>query len=478
VIDLSRLSHILQQDCQLVPASLVLIGVSGGPDSLCLLDILYRLGYSLMVAHLNHGLRKEAVADELAVREAARARGLSYISKTADVAGYADKNSISLEEAAREVRYRFLFTQARRCQAQAVIVAHTADDQIETVLMHLLRGAGLSGLKGMKYRSLPNPWSKEIALVRPMLDVFRDDIQAYCAGTGLHPVFDHSNLDTTLFRNRIRQELIPTLETYNPGVKSHLLRMAQTLAGDDQAIEMLTQATWQKCCSECSAMYVALKKENLQLQPLGLQRRLVRRAIAILRPGLRDIDFDTVEKILSYVQKPSRSGHLDLSSGLKLMQEGKTLWLASNERDLPNREWPQVSNEWGHLCVPDYVDLPGSGGWHFLSESVSYLPEAIAQAQTNADPFQVWIDVSMEQPVFSIRPPRPGDRFQPLGMDGHSVKLSDFFINVKMPKRARQLWPLVCKQDEIVWVPGYRQSHMSRLTPQTTKAILIKLIKD
>ena len=474
--NLRHLSHILQQDCLLDSTRPVLIGVSGGPDSLCLLDLMWRFGYPLVVAHLNHGLRTEADEDAQSVREAAQTRGLPFILEEADIDAYARGHAFSIEEAARKVRYQFLFEQARQHQAQAVAVAHTADDQVETLLMHLLRGTGLSGLKGMSYRMHPTPWSNEIALIRPLLGVFRDEVLSYCNEQGLHPVFDRSNLDTTFYRNRIRGELIPTLETYNLGIKSNLLRMAQTLASDDQVLGMLTNDAWQDCCLELVATGIALKIDSLLAQPLGIQRRLVRHAISILRPGLRDIDFSAIERTLLFLLEPTRSEQLDLTNGLRLLREGDKLWIANWKGDLPTDDWPQINSTPRQLTIPGCIDLHGK--WHLRATYVMDIQKATAQAADNTDPFQAWIDLWTPQSSLLIRPPLPGDRFQLLGMNGRQVKLSDFFVNVKMPRRVRRNWPLVCLGNDIVWIPGYRISHTHRLTVSSTQVIFLQLFKD
>ena len=474
--NLSFLTPILQQDCLLEASRPVLVGVSGGPDSLCLLDLMHQLGYPLFVAHLNHSLRPEADAESQAVSEAAHARGLPFIMEKADIAVIADSQASSIEETARKVRYRFLFEQARLHHAQAVAVAHTADDQIETVLMHILRGAGLSGLRGMSYRMIPNPWSNDIPLVRPLLGVYREEIITYCSEHNLHPTYDRSNLDTTYFRNRIRQNLIPLLKTYNPGIKSHLWRMAQTLAGDEQVLEALTREAWKDCCIETGMSGVALTVENVLAQPLGIQRRLVRKAISILRPGLRDIDLAAVEKARFFMQGQPQGSRWDLTKGLCLLREGNKVWIVNWESHLPVREFPQLDKEAFQLEIPGRLDLPN--GWHFQAEQVQHIHEAIDQARCNTDPFHAWLDLGDSQLPLVIRSLLPGDRFKPLGMDGHSVKLSDFFVNLKLSRRMRRLWPLVCLENEIVWIPGYRLGHSHRLTSSSSRVVFLKLYRD
>jgi tRNA(Ile)-lysidine synthase len=159
--------------------------------------------------------------------------------------GYAEETVCQLQSA--YLALRFLFSQAQQLGAQAVVVGHTADDQVETVLMHLLRGAGMAGLKGMSFVTVPNAWSQDIPLVRPLLTFWREEILNYCTEHHLDPVHDRSNLDTTYFRNRLRGELIPYLETYNPNIKRLLYHMTETLAGDYQLIEQITTTAWQAC---------------------------------------------------------------------------------------------------------------------------------------------------------------------------------------------------------------------------------------
>ena len=187
---LEKIATVLQDECQVVRDRPLLAAVSGGADSLALLDALWRLGYRLAVAHLDHQLRPESSeqAGELARR--VREIGIPFYMKRADVAGFAQSQGLSLEEAGRILRYQFLFSQAAELNSQAVLTGHTADDQVETVLMHLLRGSGLPGLCGMAFRSLPNPWSPETALVRPLLSTWRSVVNAYLEQRGLQPIED------------------------------------------------------------------------------------------------------------------------------------------------------------------------------------------------------------------------------------------------------------------------------------------------
>ena len=229
---LKNIESILRDQCRLDKSRPIIVGVSGGPDSLCLMEILRRAGYHIIVAHFNHKLREAADSEANAVEQTSARLMISSVIESADVGIYAANNSLSLEEAARNLRYRFLFTQAHRFNAQAVAVGHTADDQVETVLMHLIRGTGLAGLKGMSYRTILPTFDADIPIVRPLLDTWREETVAYCAANGLRPHYDPSNDSLNFLRNRLRNILIPTLETYNPKFREAVWRTVQSLNSD------------------------------------------------------------------------------------------------------------------------------------------------------------------------------------------------------------------------------------------------------
>lgn len=472
---LDHIREVLREKCGLNPEKPVLVGLSGGPDSLFLLDSMQRIGYKLVVAHLDHCLRPESGREAHHVQAMAEARKLPFFLDSMNVYQYASEKGLSIEEAARELRYHFLFKVAEAEKLQAVAVGHHADDQVETVLMHLLRGAGLDGLKGMTYKSLPNAWSDHIALVRPLLGVWREQILDYLAENNLQYVEDSSNLDTTFYRNRLRNELIPYLEGLNPGVKTRLWRMADILTADHAVLNDLMDKTWDSLFLESGEGYLALDWHNLRAQPLGIQRRLIRRAIAALRPGLRDIDYAAVGRALNFISTPPNSGRIDLIAGLQIIFEGEILWLADREANLPQGHWPQLSRgAEARLDIPGKLEL--TGGWELRASIVKDVSAGCAQALENLDPFQAWLDFDTLQLPLSVRVRRPGERFKPLGMAGKTMKLADFMVNVKLPQRARDSWPLVLSREEILWIPGYRLAHPFCITDQTNR--LVHLIME
>jgi tRNA(Ile)-lysidine synthase len=437
----------------------LVVGVSGGPDSLALLHVLRGTGYPVLVASFNHRLRPEAEADVTHVQALAAAWGLSFVTDSADVAAYAAANGLSVEEAARELRYRFLFRAARQAGAQAVAVGHTADDQAETVLMHFLRGAGISGLKGMLPRVVLPVFDPEIPLVRPLLGWTRAQTEAYCRQHNLPSRTDSSNADTAYFRNRLRHELLPLLEAYNPQIRAALTRTARALQGDLELLEALVDSTWDRAVTASTDRFTAFDLAQLGKLSPGLRRNLIRRAAFALKPGLRDVDFDALERAASL-------NAVEVAGGLKTLVEGQKLYLTDDESALPVSDWPQVSDQ--HPVVIGQLEL--GNGWVLTSEQIN--PE---RRPLISDQWSACLDAGLTERRLWVRPFRAGDRFEPLGMPGMSMKLSNLFVNLKIPKRLRKHWPVVCLGEEIAWIPGLRMGHTCRLTDSSQGALLLSV---
>ncbi len=458
------------------PNQPLVVGVSGGADSLCLLGMLHEAGFNLIVAHLNHQLRLEAVKEAEHVMKIAGTMGIPYVGDAMDVGVFATENGFSIEEAARKCRYRFLFGVARENKAQAVAVAHTADDQIETILMHLVRGAGLSGLKGMPPLTRLLEFDSEIPLARPILHLWRSDTEAYCRQNKLDFVLDASNADQNYFRNRLRHSLIPELETYNPRVKKAIFRMSRSLQDDYELLDALITNTWVDSVSEESDGFIAFDLPALEKISLGMRRNLLRRAMQNLRPGLRDVDYDVLELSARSIgdldaMNASPSRKLDLTGGLYLYMEKDRLYIAKYETDLPFGDWIQID---GVKPITSSGAMDMGNGWHLIIDHVDG-NEALELARINEDPFIAWMDVDKANGKLSMRPSMKGDAFHPFGMNGQTMKLSDFFINIKLPRRARSRWPVLLVDNEIAWVMGLRSAHAFGLEKETRQAMRMQL---
>jgi len=451
--------------CALQPDRLVIVAVSGGPDSLALLHFLHTQKIPLLVASFNHQLRVDAAEDIKHVQGFAAQLGLPFVSGSGDVAAYAADHTLSIEEAARELRYQFLFQQARQSAAQAVAVGHTADDQAETVLMHFLRGAGLSGLKGMPSRVRLPVFDPEIPLVRPLLAWTRAETEDYCHLHDLRPHFDPSNTDTRFLRNRLRHELLPLLESYNPQIRLSLTRTALALQGDYELLNEIIESSWQKTVQSSGSGYVEFNRAELaKLNPV-LIRNLFRRAAFSLKPGLRDVDFEALERAASLKA-------VDIAGGLKTVLEGSHVYLTESEDALPAAEWPQIQ-----VSLPLHAgSFALENGWRLDIHEVNSA-NLLEQSRSAPDRFTAWLDADLAAAGLHIRAYQSGDRFEPLGMARQTVKVAELFINLKIPKRVRTHWPLVCVNTVIAWVPGLRFAEPFKLTPNTTRAWKLELNK-
>ncbi|HSO27214.1 MAG TPA: tRNA lysidine(34) synthetase TilS [Anaerolineales bacterium] len=475
------LTRILAEACQLTQDRPVIVGVSGGPDSLYLLHRLWQLDYPVIAAYLNHGLRPEAEKEGQTVVGLAQAWGLPFRYEFTDVKQLAARQKLSIEAAARQARYTFLFAQAAQDDAQAVAVGHTADDQVETFLLHLVQGTGLAGLRGMAPRSLPNPWSAVIPLVRPLLDTSRAEIVAYLAAEQLAPIQDASNQDRSFLRNRIRLDLLPTLETYNPAIRRALWQTSQIVRQDYDLLEQAVASVWRQALLDHGSAFAALDRGTLQALEPAMARLLLRYAVERYHPGLREMGYTLSHRGADFILSGKEGAILDLPGDLYLTIEKNRLWIAKQGAQLPTHEWPQLASS-----AP--VDLPAPGclaledGWTLTARVRTLDPESRQRACNNDDPFQAWFDLAALRLPLQVRPRRPGDRIQLLGMQGSTTKVSDVMINLKAPSRARARWPVVSAQmahtpqeETVLWLPGLRQAEAAKLGADSQKALHLQV---
>ena len=287
----------------------LLVAVSGGPDSVCLLHILSdlkdELGIGLHVAHLNHQLRgAESETDAQYVSDLARRLGIPATVERRDVKSYQTQAHISLEEAAREVRYTFLAQVARSIGADRVAVGHTIDDHIETILMHLVRGTGTRGLRGLQPYAEWKSKTDSLTIIRPLLQVSREETAGYCHRHHLRPRIDASNLSLSPLRNRIRHQLLPLLRSYNPRVDDALLRSASIASDDIAFLAQETAQAWDEIAQQ-QENTIILDKERFRQLPSALKRHLLRTAIEKLLGNIMDIETRHIEEIMAALDKPA-----------------------------------------------------------------------------------------------------------------------------------------------------------------------------
>jgi len=469
-----RIGDILTKYAKIALNLPLVIGVSGGADSLALLYILVEIGYSVTVAHFNHHIRPDAEEDAVFVSDSAKALGLSFVRGDGDVATLAGIEKISIEAASRKARYRFLFDTAEKARAQAVVTAHNADDQAETVLLHLLRGAGLTGLRGMQPNTILREFSQTTPLVRPFLTTWRFEIDNYCQRNSLHPRVDSTNVDTSYTRNRIRQELIPLLETYNPQIKARLNGLAAAVRSSIEILEPVVGEVYEKCIVSIGEGVRDFDRKQLMALSHALRLEIIRIAVKDLLPTAEDINQAAFERAAALLTLQKGSRKIEMADGLIAQVSSDRFCIALEGFSSTDPTRPGVTG-----TRPAELDVPGclrlKNGWEIRSE---WIDNAAGIAVTHSDQNTALMDAAALDFPLSVRQRAPGDVFQPLGMQAGSLTLGDFFTNQKLPAEARADWPLVISGERIAWVAGVRIADFARVQKDSHRLVCLRLIKS
>ena len=439
----------------------LVVAASGGPDSTALVRCLHRLrdefSFNLHVAHLNHDFRgAEADHDAAFVQRLADRLGLPCSIDKQDPIAYQKERSISsFEQAAREMRYAFLASVAASAGACSVALGHTADDQAETVLMHLLRGTGLHGLRGMS-ELVPWPWPEPglgPRLFRPMLVLGKSDTAAYCRGLGQTYREDSGNYMWRFTRNKVRLDLMPRLSRdYNPRVREALVRLSRAAAEEVDYIEEELADLWPKLVYD-TAGAVSLSVEALMAIHPALQRHALRRAYVEATGDPRSLGEVHLEAMLDLLHRQRGGSAINLPRGVRALLEGGMLQVVSNPE--PSL-LPSLQGEHSVRMPVHFGERLESlfDGWQLTLEIV---PPAYPCREASADggAFTACMSSKAVGEVATVRARRPGDRFQPLGMTG-TKKLQDFFTDAKVPRWQRDSIPLLVCDRGIAWVVGHR----------------------
>jgi tRNA(Ile)-lysidine synthase len=449
---------------QLISGKKLVVAVSGGADSVCLLHILAslrkELKLSLHIAHLNHRLRgAESEADAKYVLDLANKLAIPATVEGREVKEYQAKHHLSLEEAAREVRYGFLAEVTGSIGAGEVAVGHTTDDNVETILMHLIRGAGTRGLHGLQPRSELKTEKGSITVIRPLLEVSRRETEDYCRSHKLKPRTDATNISLSPLRNRIRHQLLPLLESYNPGIAQALLRTGQIASDDIAFLDKEVARLWDEVAREAGKTIV-LDKKRFDPLPPTLKRYLFRAAAERLLGSAKDIEMRHIEEMMSALDKPTGK-RLSLPRGLTLSVEYDSYLLAPDATALS--PLPVLEGEFP-LKIPGKTLLPG---WRVEAKIVD------REKITEKDDFTACFDLAKSGDKLLVRPRKRGDRFQPLGLS-KPKKLNEFMIDAKIPQAWRQRVPIVCSAEHIIWVVGWRIDERVKVTEDTKKVLCLK----
>ena len=440
----------------------IVIGVSGGPDSMALLYTLIEtkefINFNIIIVHINHGVRgEEALKDELFVKEKAEELNIPYYSKTIDMVGYAKDNKISEEEAGRKLRYGFFRQILSKKGKGKIAVAHNKDDQAETLLMRIFRGTGIDGLKGMDFLQ------KDI--IRPILNISREDIEKYIEENEIETVLDKTNLMPIYTRNQIRLELIPYIEkNFNPNLIDTMWRLSETSTLDSNFLERYSEDKYNNMLKSKDKTYIVLDVDMFNKEDESIKNRIVRMSI---------------EKILGDLQGFSREHINSLVKLFELGETGKEIHLPRNIIGKVDYKELQIyiekfksKNIYSYKLNLGYNEIIDIG----YELDLEVLPiEDVNLKKGKKD--TRYFDYDKIEGELYIRNRRAGDRLVPFGMKGRK-KLKDYFIDEKISRDLRDEIPLIIDEKNIIWVIGYRTSNLYKIDNKTKKVLAIRYQKS
>lgn len=467
---LKRVADTIERHKMLSPEDKVLIGVSGGADSVALLHLMVALrpvmDLQLAVAHLNHGLRSDVSDRESGfVEELSNKLGLLFHCEKIEL----DPHEGSLEERARRARYRFYRRLLHQHGYTKLALGHQADDNAESVLLHLLRGSGIRGLSGI-------PPKRGGVIVRPLIETSRSDIKAYLKSYGIAHVEDASNNDMRFQRNRIRHQLIPLLQSdYNPKIRITLNRLAR-LCRDEQAwLNAMLQPMLESALIDSGSERLELRADSLLNAPPAAQRRLIRMALRSWMGDLKRMGYDHIDAVIDLLHNHSAGGRLSLPRhvvaertivGLRFLKSGRRGEDVCGVASGFNYTIP-LPPEQGRI-----LEIPEAGCR--LHITIAPPPNLGIEKKTGKN--VTWFDLNALGFPLTVRNHEPGDRIAPHGMQG-TQKVKKVFIDRKIPRNRRGRIPIVTQDDTILWIAGIRRGRAAPVLETTQRVLKIEMVK-
>lgn len=432
---------------------IVLVMVSGGPDSVSLARLLSQsrdeLGIKVSFLHVNHRLRgKHSDTDQAFVEDMAANWDIDLIVETVDTRQYCLENKLSLEDGARRIRYEKAELRAGELGATKIATAHTADDNAETFIMRTLRGAGLTGLTG-----IPPVRGK---IIRPLIETFRQDILKYCIDQNINYIVDLTNLEPAFFRNKIRLQAVPKLDELFPAWKSNLLKTTAILREDLAYLNKVGESELGKAVVQQTGELISLDIKKLNDLDPAVKRIVIRKAIEAIAGDLKQIEFKHAELITGKLSEPGNFS-LDLPGDLIALREYDKL--------LFKRE--SVARRIGKtpLAIGSQTGVHEAG--------INLELEVIKNRELKYNKDIAYLDLDKIEGTLHIRQTQAGDRFNPLGVKG-SKKLSDYFADKKIPRRLREKALVVIDASKILWVVGFEISELAKIDPGTDQILKIR----
>jgi tRNA(Ile)-lysidine synthase len=472
-----RVRETLRQHHMLAAGDTVVIGASGGRDSTALVHILVQLReefrLTIHVAHFNHGLRPDAAEDAAWVAAFCRTLGCPFHAGAGEARPYARRMHLSVEDAARRLRYEYLLSVASAQGAQTVATGHTRDDQAETVLMRLIRGGGLRGLAGIP----PVRRQGVVRLIRPLIGISRAEVAEYLTPQGVSWRDDPTNQDLSILRNHIRLVTLPILEGYNPDVRLTLARLADLLREDAEALdELAAPRIAEVLAGGPGAVQIAL--EPFARLPVALQRRALREAVrrALGTPG--SVAFVHIEGARRLAVAGRTGAVLELPGGVRVTRLTGVLEIAAGEA-VPGEAGPA-----GGTAAPEYrLAVPGSViaaefGLQIVASEVRADGPDVRERAAHPSPEEIMVDRTRVGSALILRGPRPGDRFAPFGMGGRRKKVSDYLSDAGVPRYRRRWVPVLTTEGgEVLWIVGMRAAEPARVGPAAAQAVKVEARK-
>ncbi|MFW5991912.1 MAG: tRNA lysidine(34) synthetase TilS [Halanaerobiaceae bacterium] len=444
----------------------ILLAVSGGPDSLTMLDLFTRikkeLELDIVVFHLNHMFRPEADKDAEFVKEQADRYGLKSVIEEFDVPDYIEKKGLSPEEGAREVRFNLLTEWAHRLQTKKIVFGHNKDDLVETIFLNMIRGSGLKGLCGIE----PISEYEDVLLIHPLLDIYRQEIEKYCQQRGLTPRSDSSNQHTIYTRNRVRHDLIPLIEKkINPAVKEIMARMADHLRQEEYFLQDLAREAYNRAVIKKMEKKLVLSLSVLQESHPVIRHRIIKQAVRKFKGNIKDFYTVHYRAVNRLIKKGETGKIIQLKGDLQVRRSYDRLIL-EQEKDIKVENYSYRLRVAGSVKVNNIritsKIISKNSGWKNLALSKK----------------NCLVDLKSVELPLTVRNRREGDRFVPFGMNDFK-KIKDFFIDEKIPAGERDKIPLIIDADgKIVWIAGYRVDNRFRVTAGTDKILKLSILQE
>lgn len=436
----------------------VVLGLSGGPDSMALLyvlmDIREVVDFDIYIAHLNHGVRgEEALKDQIFVENLAKKLGLPCYSKTVNMNEYAEETGLSSEEAGRKLRYGFFREILDKIGGGKIAVAHNKNDQAETLLMRFFRGTGIDGLKGMDYINED--------IIRPILGVEREEIERYLLDRNIETRLDKTNLEPIYNRNKIRLELIPYIEeNFNPNIIETLWRTSRIVSIDSDFLEEYTQKSYNRMMKKKLKDSIILDGKQFIKEHQSIQHRIIRKCILDINGNLQGVTEKHISDTLILFLERGTGKSIDLINDI-IAKTSYDDFIIKKKKNIDNEDFLYR------------VDVEGT----IYIDEIGYSFETKVLPVTNIDidkkyRFIKCFDYDKIKGDLYIRNRKTGDRFIPYGMKG-SKKVKDYFIDEKIPKDERDKIPLLTDDENILWIVGYRSSELYKINSNTKKVLVV-----